>query len=205
MMMIIIIIIMSSIWKRLWTCRKTVCRMNAYPSGNFTERLTNHKKSLLSRYRTTERIKLLFESNYFITDWCIRKLFLNRNFDNSRMQIYKKKKNLVSEVYRHGTNLGTEGSCTEFIYRLWNDTLCSLPICLPLFILLPVPRIFDPPTPHSLPLRFALHGCSQTRSWASCLPIKCTIHFVGSTKDCVLFSPRQHFHIGSRNRLFTAR
>ena len=72
-----------------------------------------------------------------------------------------------------------------------------------LFILLPVLRVFDPAIPHSLPQRFVLHGCYQTRSWASCLPIKCTIHFVDSTKDCVLFSLRHHFHIGSGTRLST--
>ena len=197
---IIIIIIKSSIWKRPWTCRKTVYRMNAYPSGNFTD-----KKSLLSRYRKTERIKFVSESKFFITNWCTRELFLSRNFDNSRMHGRNmEKKKIVSEIYRHGINLGTESSCTEFIYRLWNDTLCSLPTCLPLFTLLPVPRVFDPAIPHSFPLRFVLHGCYQTCSWASCLPTKCTIHFVHSTKDCVLFSPRHHFHIGSGTRLFTS-
>ena len=35
------------------------------------------------------------------------------------------------------------------------------------------------------------------------MPIKCTINFVDSTKDCLLFSLRHHLHTGSGTRLST--
>ena len=64
-MIIIIIVIMSSLWKRLRACRKTVYRLHAYPSGNLIHLSDETQEIILSRYRTTERIKLVSESKFF--------------------------------------------------------------------------------------------------------------------------------------------